>query len=90
MPSSFELRVDPSARRSLQQMPERIAAAAAEFITGRLLENPYRVGGDLTRDLAGYRSARLGEYRIIYRIVEEQRLVRVLRIEHRSEVYRPR
>lgn len=90
MPSSCELRVDPSARRSLQQMSERIATAVAEFITGPLLENPYRVGGALTCELSGYRSARLGGYRIIYRVVDEQRLVRVLRVEHRSEVYRPR
>ncbi|MGQ0623465.1 MAG: hypothetical protein ACT4PP_02230 [Sporichthyaceae bacterium] len=28
-------------------MPEKVAAAAAEFITGPLLENPHRVGKPL-------------------------------------------
>ena len=49
-----------------------------------LLENPHRVGGPLQRELAGMRSARRGSYRIVYEIDELQRLVIVLRIEHRS------
>jgi mRNA-degrading endonuclease RelE of RelBE toxin-antitoxin system len=36
------------------------------------------------------RSARRGSYRIVYEIDERQRLVIVLRIEHRSTAYRPR
>nr|MBA3764762.1 type II toxin-antitoxin system RelE/ParE family toxin [Actinomycetota bacterium] len=34
--------------------------------------------------------ARRGAYRIIYRIDADDQTVRVVRIEHRSQAYRPR
>lgn len=91
----YELDLAPSARRSLEAGPPRglplvVAAAIAEFVTGPLLTDPYRVGKSLTLDLDGYRSARRGAYRIIYRVEEPARVVHVVRIEHRADVYRPR
>jgi len=41
-------------------LPEKIAAAAAEFITGPLLDNPRRVGHPLWDEYAGQHSARRG------------------------------
>ena len=40
-----QLQIVSSARRHLtEDLPEAVAAAAFEFITGPLLENPHRVG----------------------------------------------
>jgi len=39
----WKLDVRPRAQRQLARLPEKIAAAAAEFITGPLLDNPRRV-----------------------------------------------
>ncbi len=61
-----------------------------EFIVGPLCTEPERVGRPLQRELAGYHSARRGAYRIVYRMDAEDRTVRVVRIEHRSDVYRNR
>ena len=44
----------------------------------------------LSRELAGYHSARRGAYRIVYRIDEAAGVVHVVRIDHRSDVYRTR
>jgi mRNA-degrading endonuclease RelE of RelBE toxin-antitoxin system len=66
-----------------------VAAAVVEFLTGPLLEQPRRVGKPLVRQLAGYWSARRGAYRVVYTVDEESRLVLVVRIEHRADVYRP-
>ena len=88
--SAYRLRVTGPAERQLSRLPEGTAAAIVEFMLGALLENPHRVGGPLQRGLAGMRSARRGSYRIVYEIDELQRLVIVLRIEHRSTAYRPR
>jgi mRNA interferase RelE/StbE len=88
--AEFELRVAPSAARSLERLPESVAAAVVEFITGALLQEPKRVGKPLVRQLAGYWSARRGAYRVVYALDEENRLVLVVRIEHRADVYRPR
>ena len=67
------------------------AAPAVEFITGPLLEAPYRVGKPLRDKLTGFHSARLGtEWRVLYRIDESKRAVVVQDIQHRSTAYRYR
>jgi mRNA interferase RelE/StbE len=60
------------------------------FIRGPLVESPYRVGRRLQFELAGRFAARVRPYRIVYRVDEGSRTVIVERIEHRSDVYRPR
>lgn len=79
---------DPAARAIGEELPESIAAAVIEFITGSLLDNPQRVGRELRNELAGIHSARRGTFRILYRIDEEQREVTVLQVDHRRDVYR--
>lgn len=59
-------------------------------MVGPLVDDPHRVGKPLLRELSGYLAARRGVYRIIYRINEETETVEVVRIDHRSRVYRPR
>lgn len=59
-------------------------------MVGPLVDDPYRVGKPLLRELSGYLAARRGVYRIIYRVNEEAGTVEVVRIDHRSRVYRPR
>ena len=88
--SRWSLRVAPAAERTLGRLPDKVAVAVVEFITGPLLDVPERVGKPLQRELSGYRSARCGAYRIIYRLVQAEGSVRVLRIEHRATVYRAR
>ncbi len=86
----WELQVAASAERQLARLPERVAAAVVEFVVGPLCENPRRVGHPLQRELAGLWSARRGAYRVVYEIDDATRLVTVLRIDHRSDVYRTR
>jgi mRNA interferase RelE/StbE len=78
----------PAARARAETLPEPVAAAVIDFITGSLLENPRRVGRELRNELAGIHSTRRGSYRVLYRIDESERTVTVLRIDHRGDVYR--
>ena len=78
------------ARRALARLPEKVAAAAVEFLYGSLAANPHRVGRPLRLGLSGLHSARRGDYRVIYRIDDDLQQVTVLAIEHRSDIYRPR
>ena len=88
--SSYELVLTPPAVRAIQSgLPEAVAAAVIEFLTGALLQNPHRVGKPLRGDLTGIHSARRGTYRVLYRINQEDREVVVVRIDHRSDAYRP-
>lgn len=88
--STYELVLTPPAVRAIRSgLPEAVAAAVIEFLTGALVDNPRRVGKPLRGELAGIHSARRGTYRVLYRINEEGQEVVVLRIDHRSDVYRP-
>jgi mRNA-degrading endonuclease RelE of RelBE toxin-antitoxin system len=70
------------------ELPEAVAAAAIEFLTGALVENSQRIGEPLRGELAGIHSVRRGTYRVLYRINERLREVLVIRIEHRADAYR--
>jgi mRNA-degrading endonuclease RelE of RelBE toxin-antitoxin system len=90
-PQAYELQVSASAARIIQlKLPEAVAAAVIEFITGSLLDNPRRVGTELRNELAGVHSARRGAFRVLYEIDDQLGLVTVLRVDHRADVYRPR
>lgn len=89
-PEPHELVVTPPAARAIQsRLPESVAAAVVEFLTGALVANPRRVGKPLRGELTGIFSARRGTYRVLYRIDDDLREVIVLRVEHRADVYRP-
>jgi mRNA-degrading endonuclease RelE of RelBE toxin-antitoxin system len=53
------------------------------------VSQPRRVGKPLRGELAGIWAARRGTYRVLYRLREEPREVIVVRVEHRSDAYRP-
>jgi len=85
----YTLRTTPTVRRALGEiLPEAVATAAYEFITGPLLQEPYRVGRRLLPPLDDRFSARRGTYRIIYRIDDKASVVTVVDIAHRRDVYR--
>ena len=86
----FQLAITATARRQLaEQLPEAVAFAAHEFINGPLLANPHRVGKRLMPPLGDRHSARRGTYRIVYRFDDNARIVTVLAVAPRSDVYRP-
>jgi len=80
----------PAARAIREKLPEPVAFAVIDFITGPLLDNPKRVGAPLRGELEGIWSARRGTYRVLYRVDEDNREVIVLRVGHRRDIYRPR
>jgi len=85
-----ELRTTSTVRRALtESLPEAVAAAADEFITGPLLADPHRIGKRrLLPPMDDRFSARRGTYRVIYRIDDKARVVTVVDVAHRRDVYR--
>jgi len=87
-PPPYTVVLSPSAKRAIERdLPEAVAIAVVDFLYGPLAEDPYRVGKPLRLELEGYRSARRGQYRIIYSIHDDEVLVRVVRISHRADAY---
>ena len=86
---TYRVTIAPPARRALENgRPQPIAAAALEFITGPLAENPRRVGKPLRGELADLWSARRGQYRVVYAIRDDIVTVTVVRVAHRQDAYR--
>ena len=75
--ASYVLRTTPTARRALSEtLPEAVAVAA------------YGVGKRLLAPLDDRLSARRGTYRIIHGVDDRTRVVTVVDIAHRRDVYR--
>jgi mRNA interferase RelE/StbE len=84
----YELRLSRAARRAVAEtLPESVAAAVWQFVSGPLLDNPHGVGKRLRFELEGYYSARRGQYRVVYRIDEHEVIVDVIKISHRGDAY---
>lgn len=88
MSDHYEVTFTRTARRALEQdLPEKVATAAFEFIMGALRENPRKVGKPLREPLAPLYAARRGEYRVIYRIVDQRLIIEVVSVVHRRDAY---
>lgn len=85
----YAARLTPEILRTLARVPDKVKHAAMAAISGPLTENPRRFGKPLVGELEGLWSARRGDYRIIFAISEDDRMVVIHRIQHHRDVYRP-
>jgi len=84
----YKVRLTGEALRTFSRLPEKVRGAVAETIRGPLAEHPRKVGKPLLYELAGLHCVRRGDYRVIYQILEDADEVRVLRVDHRRDIYR--
>lgn len=77
-----------ASKRHLDRLPEGVRAAAFATILGPISENPVRTGKPLVGELRGMRSVRRGDYRIIYEVDDDAKVVVIHRVQHRRDVYR--
>jgi mRNA interferase RelE/StbE len=85
----YQLRTTSTVHRALSDtLPEAVAAAAYEFITGPPLADPHRIGKRLLPPMNDRFSARRGTYRVIYRIDDKDRVVTVVDVAHRRDASR--
>lgn len=73
------------ARKEIVDLDWPLSDAVVEALG--LLEREPEAGHLLRGRLRGLRSLRVGTYRIIYQVDDDQRLVRVLAVRHRSVAY---
>ena len=78
-----------AARRGMNRLPASAAGALFEHLTGPVAENPYRLGKQLDAPMEELRSTRRGEYRALYTVDDEERIVAVVAVAHRRDAYRP-
>ena len=81
----------PSARRDLEKLSPEVRDRIADFLRERIATDlsPRRVGEPLTgRQYKGQWRYRVGDYRLVVRLKDEVLLVTVIKVGHRSAVYR--
>ena len=83
----FRIEWKKSTRKDLRKLPPGITERIVEAVEN-LAENPFPHGVEkLSGSEHAYR-IRLGDYRIVYEVVRESKLVEIQRVRHRKDVYR--
>jgi len=72
--------------RNLSVTNQRIFISIAKRID-LLAKNPY-LGKSLKGNLKNCFSLRIGEYRVIYEIYPKQKVILIIRVGHRKDIYR--
>ena len=83
---TYSLQIKQSAAKSLARITKDDRIRLLNAID-RLRLEPH-AGGVLKGEFAGLRRLRVGKYRVIYEVVNDELLVLVIRIGHRGGVYR--
>jgi mRNA interferase RelE/StbE len=81
----------PEAARELRRLDRQLAARLLRFLDERVrrAEDPRSIGEPLRGErLGAYWKYRVGDYRLICSIHDQRIVVTVVRIGHRSDVYR--
>lgn len=83
---SFAVHILPRAEKQLASLDATPYEAIKKKIYS-LRENPRPLGCRKLMDQPGWR-VRAGDYRIVYEIDDASRIVTILRVGHRKEIYR--
>ena len=83
---TYSVSIKQSALKSLKNIAREDRLRIIEAID-QLKTNP-AAGGVLKGEYSGLRRIRIGSYRVVYEVHDEQLTVLVIRIGHRREVYR--
>ena len=82
----YKIELRRQAQRSLDRLPRKDFSRVIEEIK-QLAETPRPRGVEKIKD-SGLWRIRQGDYRIVYAIDDNERLITILRIGHRREIYR--
>ena len=83
----FSIQWRSSTKKDIRSLPRLEVARVVEAVS-QLVNDPYPHGSQkLTGSERTYR-IRVGDYRVIYEIFADSRMIEVQRVRHRKDVYR--
>jgi mRNA interferase RelE/StbE len=88
---AWKVEVLPDAKRDLKKLDRSQAQRIVKFLYDRVakLENPRSIGEALQGPRFGeFWKYRIGDYRVVCKLLDERVIVLVLRVGHRKEIYR--
>ncbi len=84
--TGYDVRFVRSARKELEKLPAQVVQRIIPAIRGLELEPRPHGCRKLVGEEATYR-IRVGQYRVVYEVNDENRRVRITRVRHRGEAY---
>jgi mRNA interferase RelE/StbE len=77
-------------RKQLKRLDPKMRDRIVRFMRERIIEpgDPYAVGSALTGEWAGHWRYRVADHRVICKLWDEKLVVMVVKVGHRSDVYR--
>ncbi|HAV92979.1 TPA: type II toxin-antitoxin system RelE/ParE family toxin [candidate division WOR-3 bacterium] len=84
----YSILYHPDIRSDIKSIPKQTIAKIISVIEEKLADNPIMWGKPLKYSLKGLLKVRFGDYRIVYKIFEEEKKVLILIIRHRKDIYK--
>ena len=83
----YKLLIDDKVVKDLKRIDHNWRTKILIAIKTKLVENPC-LGKKLVGDLSPYYRLRVGDYRVLYEIIESKILIVVIKVKHRKNVYK--
>jgi len=80
----YKLFIDDKVVKDLKKIDHNWRAKILIAIKTKLVENPY-LGKKLVGDLSPYYRLRVGDYRVLYEIIENKVMIIVVKVKHRKK-----
>lgn len=86
----YELKIEKKALKKLKKMDKNISALLISWINRNLAEtdDPRQQGKALSGNYKGFWRYRVGDYRIIAMIKDEEILISIIDLGHRKDAYK--
>lgn len=83
----YRVKLRRAAEKEFEKLPPKIAGQVRHKMDG-FAQNPRLPDCKRVKMMSGYLRIKRGEYRILYEVDDEEKLVIINRIRHRREAYR--
>jgi mRNA interferase RelE/StbE len=87
---AWTIKILDSAKQDLKKLDKPVQKRIASFLRKRLAEtdDPKQLGKALQGQYAGYWRYRVGDYRLICHLKNEELIIIVVEVGHRKDIYR--
>ncbi len=81
----YILKYHKTLKEDLNKLDKFSRSRIRRAIESRLLSDPIKYGQSLKGSLKGFRKLRIGDYRVVYKVVKKE--IIILGIRHRRDIY---
>lgn len=84
---TYQVEMSPAAKRQIRKLPQTTQDRILDKLE-ELAKNPRPPGASILENTDGLYRMRVGDYRVLYQVEDQVLMVLVVRVDHRSVVYR--